>query len=50
MSSDHRKKTSITLTGEAIRLLGLLAVSNGVSKSAVIELAIREKAKREGVE
>jgi predicted transcriptional regulator len=37
------------LTPEAKRLLKLLADQLGISQSAVMELAIREKAKREGV-
>jgi predicted transcriptional regulator len=42
--------TSLRLTSEAKRLLQLLAQKTGVSMAAIIEIAIREKAKREGVE
>ena len=38
------------LTPEAEPLLALLAEKLGVSQAAVLELAIREKAKREHVE
>ena len=41
--------TSLRLSPEAKRLLAALAERLGVSQSAVIELAIREKADREGV-
>jgi predicted transcriptional regulator len=44
-----KHSTSIMLTPEAKRLLRLLADKLGISQSAVMELAIREKAKREGV-
>jgi len=37
------------LSDEAQRLLALLAAQNGVSKSAMLEFIIREKAKREKV-
>jgi len=45
MVSKH--KTSIALSVEAKRLLAALAKNLGVSQSAVIELLIRERAKRE---
>jgi len=41
--------TSVRLSAEAKRLLALLATTLSISQSAVLELAIREKAKREGV-
>jgi predicted transcriptional regulator len=41
--------TSIRLTPDAKRLLEILAEKLGVSQSAVLELAIRDKAKRESV-
>jgi predicted DNA-binding protein len=43
------KSTSLRLTPEAKRLLKLLAQKTGVSMAAIIEIAIREKAKREEV-
>lgn len=47
MSEKH--KTSIQLTAEAKALLQLLAQHFGVSQSAIIELAIREKAVASGL-
>lgn len=44
-----KKKTSITLSDEALRLLELLAKKQGISRTAVLEIVIREKAKTEGV-
>lgn len=44
-----KSQTSIRLTGEAKRLLYLLALKQGVSQAAIIELAIRQWAKKEGV-
>ena len=41
--------TSHRLSDEARRLLAVLAEKLGVSQTSVIELAIREKAKRERV-
>lgn len=45
-----KQKTSVSLSQEARRLLERLAEKSGISQSAVLELAIREKAKSEGVE
>ena len=42
-----RTPLSVRLTDNAQHLLSDLAMSLGVSKSAVIEMAIREKARRE---
>lgn len=42
----EKKKTSIQLTREAKELLARLAKHFGVSQSAILELAIREKAAR----
>jgi len=44
-----KTQTSIRLTQEAIRLRELLALRLGVSLTDVIELAIRELAKRENI-
>lgn len=43
------KATSLRLSLEAKRLLRALAEQSGVSMTAILELMIREKAKREGV-
>ena len=42
MKSKH--KTSLALSQEALRLLGQLAEFNGVSKSAMLEIIIRDRA------
>ena len=44
-----KQQTSITLTAEAKRLVKLMAEKNGISQSAIIELAIREKAQRDKI-
>lgn len=41
-----KKKTSFSLSPEAITLLKLLAGKDGISMTAEIELAIRERAER----
>jgi predicted DNA-binding protein len=51
--NDNNKKadpTSVRLTEHAKRLLEKLTQKHGVSKAAIIEMAIREKAEKEGVE
>jgi predicted transcriptional regulator len=45
----EKKPTTVRLSGEARRLLNELSMHLGVSHTAVIELAIREKAQKEGV-
>jgi hypothetical protein len=45
-----RVKRSYALTDEADKLLGKMADKNGISKSAVLEIIIREAAKLQGVE
>lgn len=45
----EKQSTSIRLTPDAIRLLAALAKQLGVSQSAIMELAIREKAAKENV-
>lgn len=42
-----KKKTSFTLSDEAMRLLRLLSENMGVSMSAVLEVVLREKVIRE---
>lgn len=44
-----KQKTSVSLSEEAKRLLELLSVELGVSKSDILELLIREKAKEKGL-
>jgi len=44
-----KHKTSVSLSEEALRLLTLLALELGVSKSDVLEFIIREKAKEKGI-
>jgi predicted transcriptional regulator len=46
---EPKQLTSMRLSSEAKRLIALLAKKLSVSQAAVLELAIREKAKREGV-
>jgi predicted transcriptional regulator len=41
--------TSFRLSDEARRLLALLAEKLSISHTAILELAIREKARREGM-
>ena len=45
----NKHKTSVAMSQEAERLLRLLAEKLAVSKSAILEIAIREKAKAERV-
>lgn len=45
-----RNKRSFTLSDDADQLMILLAAKLGISKTAVLELAIREKAERERIE
>lgn len=49
ISGMKKNPTSIRLSDEGKRLVALLAEKLAVSQTAVLELAIREKAKREGV-
>lgn len=44
-----KKPTTVRLSAEAQRLLALLSERDGISKTAVLELAIRQMAQREGV-
>jgi predicted transcriptional regulator len=43
------KPTSVRLSDDAKRLIAEMSRQLGISQSAIIELAIREKAKREGI-
>lgn len=49
VSMKTKTSTSYRLSDEAKRLLALLAEKLSVSQTAILELAIREKAKRERV-
>jgi hypothetical protein len=49
MENEEKHPVSFRLTADARRLLRLLAVRFGVGRTAIIELAIREKAMREGL-
>jgi hypothetical protein len=44
-----KRPTSFRLTGEALRLLAVLADKLGISLTAALEIAIREAAKRRGL-
>lgn len=44
-----KRATSIRLTPEAKRLMAVTAKKLGISQSAVLELAIRQFAKNEGI-
>lgn len=46
---ETKQASSIRLTLEAKRLLRVLARASGISMSAMLEVMIREKAKREGL-
>lgn len=46
---ETKRLTSVRLSQEAKRLLALLAQKLSISQAAVLELAIRDKARREGV-
>lgn len=48
MDKSKKKHTSFALSGEALRLLGEIAKSQGISMTAVLEIIIREKAKEKG--
>ena len=47
---DKKIKTSYGLTPECKRLLKLLAEKLGVSQTDIIEMAVREKARKEDVQ
>jgi hypothetical protein len=51
MKKDTTKPVHMTmrLTSEADRLIRTLAAAKGISLAAVIELAVRDFAKREGI-
>jgi len=47
---DKKVKRSYTITDSADALLAQLAIKNGVSKTAILELLIRKEAREQGVE
>ena len=38
------------LSEEALRLLDVMAATNGISRTAVLEMAVRTEAKKQGIE
>jgi predicted DNA-binding protein len=46
----EKSNTSVRLSPEAARLLKELVKKLGVSQTAIFEIVIREKAKKEGIE
>ena len=44
-----KQRTGFRLSHDAMALLEALAQANGISKTAVLELAIREIAKKQGI-
>jgi predicted transcriptional regulator len=44
-----KQRTSFRLSNEAMSLLDALAQANGISKTSVLEMAIRETAKKQGI-
>jgi hypothetical protein len=45
----HGRSTSFYITDKGMSLLNSVAQTLGISKSAVLEILIREKAKEEGI-
>jgi hypothetical protein len=44
-----KQQTGFRLSEEALRLLDVMAAANGISRTAVLEILIREGAKKRGV-
>ncbi len=44
-----KKPVAFRFTEEAVRLLKALAEAKGVSQAAILEIAIREAAKKQGI-
>ena len=44
-----KQRTGFRLSPDAMALLEALAAANGISKTAVLELAIRDTAKKQGI-
>jgi predicted transcriptional regulator len=47
--SNMKQSVGFRLTEEALRLLDAMAADNGISRTAVLEMAIRREAKRQGI-
>jgi hypothetical protein len=45
-----KKSTSFRLTNEAMRLIKEIAIKNGISQTAVLEIAVRNLSKKEGLQ
>jgi hypothetical protein len=50
MSRSTRKAITFRLTAECRRLLALLSAERGVSQAAILELLVRDEARRSNVE
>ena len=44
-----KQSVGFRLTEEALRLLDAMASANGISRTAVLEIAIRDAAKKQGI-
>jgi hypothetical protein len=44
-----KQSVGFRLTEEALHLLDAMAAANGISRTAVLELAIRDAAKKQGI-
>jgi hypothetical protein len=44
-----KQQTGFRLSEEALRLLDAMAAANGISRTAVLEMAIRTEAKKQGM-
>lgn len=47
---DMKQSVGFRLTEEALRLLDAMAAANGISRTAVLEMAIRREAKQQGIQ
>jgi hypothetical protein len=48
-NSGMKRATSIRLTEEGLRLLAVMAATDGISHTAMMEIAIREAARKRGI-
>jgi predicted transcriptional regulator len=48
-TSNMKQSVGFRLTEEALRLLDALAANHGISRTAVLEMAIRTEAKKQGI-
>ena len=48
-NSRMKRSTSLRLTEEALRLLAAMAQADGISQTAMLEIAIREAARKRGL-